>query len=366
MEVRANIDEDLIPPPTTINNTHKVYRIAIVCIVLGVISSAAVVARLGQRWRTKALGAEDYAMVPAIMLFIGWTSLAAYMNLQAGVGKPLMEITVAEYEIWFQGIITSAWLYPLMSAAIRISIVLFYLKMFGTRGNRYTRYFLWTLLACQGLYVVVFSILPAFICSPVYYFWRPMERYLHCSDWYYYYTQVALFSVSMVFDIVLLVFPVFPVWKLQMPLRKRVGVATILMLGAGASIAAAYKLAVFVLQMERYVPTDPTWLKYSMSRFIPAQFDEYGVTFWIPTQVEPTVALIGTSIPALYQLAQKAVPRLRSFITSRFSVTNSSSGISYTPKQRQPQGGNFHRMSDSQVGLQDHSQDQSIELSLRQ
>ena len=42
-------------------------------------------------------------------------------------------------------------------------------------------------------------------------------------------------------------------------------------------------------------------LQYEMSTLIPPQFDTYGRTFWIPSQVEPTVALIGTSLPAIRQ-----------------------------------------------------------------
>lgn len=42
-------------------------------------------------------------------------------------------------------------------------------------------------------------------------------------------------------------------------------------------------------------------LQYEMSMLIPPQFDTYGRTFWIPSQVEPTVALIGTSLPAIRQ-----------------------------------------------------------------
>lgn len=38
-----------------------------------------------------------------------------------------------------------------------------------------------------------------------------------------------------------------------------------------------------------------------MSRLVPPQFDTYGRTFWIPSQVEPTVGLIGTSLPAIRQ-----------------------------------------------------------------
>lgn len=42
-----------------------------------------------------------------------------------------------------------------------------------------------------------------------------------------------------------------------------------------------------------------TGLYYEMSSLIPPQFDKYGTTFWIPAQVEPAVALIGTSLPAI-------------------------------------------------------------------
>ena len=68
-----------------------------------------------------------------------------------------------------------------------------------------------------------------------------------------------------------------------------------------ASIAAAYKLAVFVIEMRRYTHVNPVWARYEMSRLVPPQFDTYGTSFWIPSQVEPTVALIGTSLPAIRQ-----------------------------------------------------------------
>lgn len=36
------------------------------------------------------------------LLYIGWTAMATYVNLHAGVGKPLWEITVEEYSVWFK------------------------------------------------------------------------------------------------------------------------------------------------------------------------------------------------------------------------------------------------------------------------
>ena len=39
---------------------------------------------------------------------------------------------------------------------------------------------------------------------------------------------------------------------------------------------------------------------------MPPQYNAYGRIFWIPTQVEPAVALIGTSLPAMLQLYSAA------------------------------------------------------------
>ena len=60
-----------------------------------------------------------------------------------------------------------------------------------------------------------------------------------------------------------------------------------------------------------------------MSTLIPPQFDTYGKTFWIPSQVEPTVALIGTSLPAIRQSLVSAVLHV-SKVWSQMSFTLAS------------------------------------------
>ena len=118
-----------------------------------------------------------------------------------------------------------------MTCSIRISVLLFYRRIFTTPQSR-TKYVIWLLLALQSVYLVVFSVLPAFICRPLHMAWHPLERQRYFNDWYYYYTQVALFSTSMAFDAVLLVLPIYPVFKLHLPLRTRMGVAVLFMLSA--------------------------------------------------------------------------------------------------------------------------------------
>ena len=122
-----------------------------------------------------------------------------------------------------------------MTAAIRISILLFYYRIFVTPGSRPHSHLNWVLkvlVILQIIYLVVYSILPGFICRPLYMAWHPLERQLYFNDWYYYHIQVALYSTSMTFDMILLFLPVHPVWQLQMPLKSRASVSLIFMLGA--------------------------------------------------------------------------------------------------------------------------------------
>lgn len=120
-----------------------------------------------------------------------------------------------------------------MTSSIRISILLLYRRTFATQMPR-LRLVIWFLLALQIAYLITFSILPGFICHPLNKAWTAiLERETYCHDWYYYYTSVGLYSCSMAFDAILLVLPLYPIAQLQMPLRRRIGVAVIFMMGAG-------------------------------------------------------------------------------------------------------------------------------------
>lgn len=156
--------------------------------------------------------------------------MAAFFNLHSGLGKPIGDITYGEFITFFKGIFVAAWMYPIMTAAIRVSVILFYRRIFA-RGNTFYSLFISTMLVLQAAYVIVFEITPGFSCKPIRDGWNPILRLTSCSNFYIYQTE-ALYSISLAFDVILLIFPIYAVWKLQMPLKKRLGVAIIFALGA--------------------------------------------------------------------------------------------------------------------------------------
>lgn len=88
----------------------------------------------------------------------------------------------------------------------------------------------------------------------------------------------------------------------------------------------------------------------------------YGVTVWIPSQIEATVALIGASIPAIHPLYKSIFIRFIDKVTNRSSSGDplSHSGFAAhsnrggSGAKRNVKGGkdNFHRLNESQVELQ--------------
>lgn len=166
-------------------------------------------------------------------MFIGWTILGVYANLAAGIGKPLTEVTVSEFSVWFKCLVAITFLYPWTSASIRVSILLFYRRIFE-KGAGATR--IWTLrvlMVAQGVYIIAFTFLPLPMCTPFYYAWDPLGRSSHCDLQYWYYVFEGQYAASLVLDACLLFYPMAPVLRLQMPLKKRLGVVFIFVLGAG-------------------------------------------------------------------------------------------------------------------------------------
>jgi hypothetical protein len=83
-------------------------------------------------------------------------------------------------------------------------------------------------------FIVTFEIMPGFICTPISAGWRnPLTRKLHCrQDEFYYLYNIGLYSSGLGMDIILLLLPIYPVMRLQMSLKRKLGAIVMFMLGA--------------------------------------------------------------------------------------------------------------------------------------
>ena len=156
--------------------------------------------------------------------------MAGYIILHSGIDKPIGEVTYGEFIVFYKGVYTSLWMYPIMSASIRISVLLFYRSIFAHVSRLYS-VLLWILVGSQVAFVVAFEILPGFMCSPLSDGWDPIKRMTSCTDLYVS-LSLGLYSCSFAFDIILLVFPIYATACLKLSFKKRMGVVLIFALGA--------------------------------------------------------------------------------------------------------------------------------------
>jgi hypothetical protein len=106
---------------------------------------------------------------------------------------------------------------------------------------------------------------------------------------------------------------------------------------------------------------------YQASYYIPPQYNQYGKTFWIPTQVEPTVALIGTSVPALLRIGSAAAlqfSKIRSAVASSLGLSEASGSQHSQPRENNREGMR-QRMPTSAAGSKSQAYSESdMELNL--
>ena len=125
----------------------------------------------------------------------------------------------------------SSFLYPVMMSTVRISVLLFYRRLFGPT-HQYLRYCIKGLILLTIPYMVTYELLLGLMCKPPSSFWKPFRRNSDCGDVYYYKLHITLYSVSLAFDVLILVLPMKALWELKMRLGQKIVVCILIGLGA--------------------------------------------------------------------------------------------------------------------------------------
>ena len=77
-------------------------------------------------------------------------------------------------------------------------------------------------------YFLILAFLSIFQCKPIAKYWDP-ELPGHCINLSTYFVATGIFN--LVSDIVMLLFPIYRTWKLQMSTKRKFGVSAIFFIG---------------------------------------------------------------------------------------------------------------------------------------
>ncbi|OHF01597.1 integral membrane protein [Colletotrichum orchidophilum] len=271
-----------------------------IAIALSVITLPVVSLRCISRWKiTNKLWWDDWTAIFATMLLAGLTSIEIastnlgfgthYWNIGLDAGIKLLKLSYVVQQ-----------LYILIQVFAKISILLFFSRIFHAKRFQLTVRYLIIFLLLHGLISLLVVILQ---CTPVSSTWDRSNTSRKCLNvTAIEYTGAVL---SIVEDLVILVLPIPELVKIQLNMRKRIALGLMFSLGSFTCIATMVRLKYLVMFSRSF---DTTW-------------DNVDIVIW--SIIQAFCAILCTSLPALRPLLQK-VPQL--FPSNNINTKNNSKG----------------------------------------
>ncbi|KAI9686303.1 MAG: hypothetical protein M1820_010659 [Bogoriella megaspora] len=244
------------------------FSIAITCITI-------VLRLLARKMKRLQLGPDDYLIILGAIFTIA-TAVLFVPAVHNGAGRHLLTLEPNQIVSYFK-IIYAAWqVYGLALTFIKLSVLFFYLRIFGTSSNRGFRIRIIIVGALAIGWLFAANAVAAFQCDPIKKYWLVLIpgkclNPLRCV--------VAMHSINLGLDIIILALPVAEIWRTQMSTWKKFLVGGIFMLGGLSIVIAGIRLKVIL--NARF--EDITWYT--------------GIHSW--TAVEPAIEVLSVSLPSM-------------------------------------------------------------------
>ncbi|TVY13954.1 Satratoxin biosynthesis SC1 cluster protein 4 [Lachnellula arida] len=227
------------------------------------------------------IGADDYMIIVAAVLTIGNSCVPILAN-KGGNGRHQETLSHQELKDYFlykdeaaiqilmlwQSLFIFEQTFGAAVCAVKFSVLLLYRRIFITRSFKISTTVIAILVT---LWVIVKNLVGAFQCTPVRKAWIKSTPG-HCINFIDLVLGAQAFNV--VFDIVILILPMRAVYKLHLPLHKKLGVMAIFAVGTFTIVVAIIRIAVIASEVIEHGPTLPdiTWFtsKFSWTIMDPA------------------------------------------------------------------------------------------------
>ncbi|CAD6452319.1 1d51a128-50f8-45a5-af4c-dc505450d2dd [Sclerotinia trifoliorum] len=253
---------------------------------------------------------DDY-MATAVMIIGIPSSVINVQGLSAhGLGKDIWTLSFKDISDMIRFFYASEILYFAQVSFVKISILLFFLRLFPERKIRVA---IWCTIILNGVILVLFDLLAVFQCRPISFYWKRWdnEHVGTCLN-----INILAFSSagqSIVLDIWMLILPLTQLYDLNLHWKKKVGVGAMLGIGILITIVSVLRLKSLV----HFANTqNPTW-------------DYLEVGYW--STIEICVGIICSSMPALRLLLVRIFPR---FASTTHNSSNHSKTHGNDPSKR--------------------------------
>ncbi|KAH7304529.1 integral membrane protein, partial [Stachybotrys elegans] len=254
-----------------------------------------VLARFYSRWSVLGkLVMDDYMTLVALLAHLAAAGIEI-ASAHKGFGKHYWHVNPESGTLLLQLFWIVQMLYIIILTFTKLAILFFLGRVFVTAGFRLAVRLFATFL---GSTCIVFVLVVAFQCSPVSAVW---DRYLEGNDRKCLNVTVAsyaLAALNILQDVLLLLLPIPWVMRLQLDLRKRIGVIVAFGLGSFACITSMIR-AQHLVKFSKTL--DSTW-------------DNVDVVIW--SIIEIFTALLCGSLPVIWPLLRSFMGPINSWISN--------------------------------------------------
>ncbi|KAL3477450.1 hypothetical protein BJX99DRAFT_246211 [Aspergillus californicus] len=271
-------------------------------------------------------GIDDYLMIPALIASLAQSALYIYLVKRGGVGYHLDYVarTPSKLVILQKGLYANQILdFPFTVTPAKISILLFYVRIFPVRKFRIFTYIVGAIVLGHGIGVLLAAI---FQCSPIAYTWDKAIVGGSCFNQEAFFRYVS--PPNILTDVVILVMPLPYVWKLHTHVGHKVALTGVFLLGSLGTVASILRMTIF---FQESALTDPTWTSVKLG-------------IW--TILECGIIIIAACLPSIWPLISKV--RRRQLFLDSSSTQQPRPRYSNTP--RHVKGPGFSQLGQSTKG----------------
>ncbi|KAJ6002280.1 hypothetical protein N7522_007507 [Penicillium canescens] len=260
-----------------------------VSITIAILQTIIVGARFYTRyWQRLATGIDDYLMIPALLASLGQAGLYIYLVKQGGVGYHLAYVmrTPQKLVTLQKGLYANEILdFPFTVTPAKLSILVFYARIFSVRPFRIFAYIIGAVVLCHGIGVLFAAI---FQCSPIAYTWDSTIVGT-CVNQQAFYRWVS--PPNILTDVLILVMPLPYVWKLHTSLGHKLALTGVSDLAQRGTVFSILRMTTF---FQESATTDPTWVSVKLG-------------IW--TILEGGIIISAACLPSIWPLISRILPQ---------------------------------------------------------
>ncbi|KAH9990892.1 hypothetical protein F4779DRAFT_637786 [Xylariaceae sp. FL0662B] len=313
-----------VPPPGIIPDfdspdNYKRRNIILHSVVLSMTTIVILVRLYTRSFIRKNVGVDDWLAVLSWALALEFSISIAYATVW-GFGMHIYDIRASDILNTLKWLTVSQKSYFPLILSIKLCILLGYLRIF--KVDRVTKWGIWIgVFACTIFYVITFFI-DLFRCKPIEATWNPTIEGI-CLSHEAFPWATGIFN--MISDFYILLLPLLPILKMNMPLARRVRIASIFGFGLFTCVASVMR---FVVSLQYARDPDQTYVAAK-------------VLHW--TVLEVNIGLIcgcATTCPAFFD---RAAPRSLGSLVGSLLAKRSGSQTNFASPSRSNEGdeGNY-------------------------